>query len=135
MFFRYCMAGICAVVLAGPAAAAEFKITFDWAGLKLCTSGSPNTVSNPLFKVSGLPKGTTYIKFKLTDLDVPGYPHGGGWVKISANGTVPGDVFRYKSPCPPSGAHSYEWTATAKTKKGAGGKVLGQAKARRKYPD
>ncbi|SPJ29788.1 hypothetical protein [Falsiruegeria mediterranea] len=42
-------------------AAAEFKFSFDWSGLKLCTTGSPNTVANPRFKVSGLPAGTTAV--------------------------------------------------------------------------
>jgi phosphatidylethanolamine-binding protein (PEBP) family uncharacterized protein len=124
--------GLCAIVLAGPAAAGEFKFTFDWAGLKLCTSGLPNRVSNPAFKVSDLPAGTTYVQFKLTDLDVPGYNHGGGGVKMSGDGTVPVGVFKYKSPCPPNGSHLYEWTATAKTRKG--GKTLGVAKAQRPYP-
>jgi len=125
-------AGFCAIALAGSAEAQQFKFSFDWAGLKLCTSGSPNRVSNPRFKVSGLPQGTTYISFRLKDLDVPGYNHGGGGVKISADGTVPAGAFKYKSPCPPNGPHLYEWTATAKTKKG--GKTLGTAKAQRKYP-
>jgi len=93
--------GICALLLAGPVAA-EFQFSFDWAGLKLCTSGSPNTVSNPQFKVTDLPNGTTFINFTLTDLDVPGYRHGGGWVEMSDNGTVPANAFEYQSPCPPS---------------------------------
>ncbi|SLN37865.1 hypothetical protein TRL7639_01876 [Falsiruegeria litorea R37] len=114
-------------------AAAEFKFTFDWSGLKLCTTGKPNTVANPRFKISGLPAGTTAVQFKLKDLDVPGYNHGGGWVKITQDGTVSANSFKYKSPCPPSGKHTYEWTATARTKKG--GKKLAVAKARRKYPE
>ena len=125
-------AGFCAIALAGPAAAGEFKFSFDWAGLKLCTSGSPNKVSNPGFRVSGLPQGTNYVQFKLKDLDVPNYNHGGGGVKMSGDGTVPVGAFKYKSPCPPDGPHLYEWTAIAKTKKG--GKTLGTAKAQRKYP-
>ncbi len=118
---------------AGPTAAADFKISFTWDGLKLCTSGRPNTVKNPEFIVRGLPAGTKMVQFKLTDLDVPNYKHGGGWVKMTADGKVPKGAFKYKSPCPPSGKHTYEWTATAKVKKS--GKALGQAKARRKYPE
>ena len=119
------------MMLAAPAAA-EFKFSFDWSGLKLCNTGRPNTVTNPAFKVSGVPAGTTVIQFKLTDLNVPSYNHGGGWVKMTADGTAKAGSFRYKSPCPPSGQHSYQWTAIAKTKKN--GKTLAKATAARKYP-
>ena len=96
------------------------------------TSGNPNTVHNPLFKVSGVPQGTTVIRFQLKDLDVPGYNHGGGYVTIAKDGTVPAKSFKYKSPCPPSGKHTYEWTATAMTRKN--GKALAKAAARASYP-
>ena len=121
--------------VAGGANAKEFKITFDWSGLKLCTSGIPNVVSNPKFKVSGLPKGTKFIQFRLKDKNVPLYNHGGGWVEMSKDGTTPMNSFKYQSPCPPSGQHVYEWTAQAKDKKGFGAKTLGTAKAARKYPE
>ncbi|MCB1341217.1 MAG: hypothetical protein KDK24_09155 [Pseudooceanicola sp.] len=120
-----------ALTLATPALA-EFRFSFDWAGLKSCTSGNPNTVHNPLFKVSGVPQGTTVIRFQLKDLDVPGYNHGGGYVTIAKDGTVPAKSFKYKSPCPPSGKHTYEWTATAMTRKN--GKALAKAAARASYP-
>jgi len=125
-------AGVCVVALAGAATAQEFSISFDWSGLKLCTTGSPKTVSNPQFKITGLPAGTTYIQFQLKDLDVPGYFHGGGGVNMSADGTVPANSFNYRSPCPPKRIHLYEWTAIAKT--GKNGQSLGKAKARRPYP-
>jgi len=115
--------------------AEEFKISFTWDGLKLCTSGSPNYVSNPIFKVSGLPNGTKFVQFRLKDKNVPSYNHGGGWVKMSEDGAAVPNSFKYNSPCPPNGWHVYEWTATAKSKKGYGGKKLGIAKASRKYPD
>lgn len=118
--------------MAASPAVAEFKISFDWTGLKSCTSGRPNVVKNPAFKVSGVPAGTTVIQFKMKDLDVPSYNHGGGWVKMSADGTAPVGAFKYKSPCPPSGSHTYQWTAVAKTKKS--GKVLAKAAAALKYP-
>lgn len=121
--------------LAGAAQAADFKISFTWDGLKLCTSGSPNVVPNPAFVVKGLPAGTQIVQFRLVDLDVPGYDHGGGAVAMTKDGKVPSGAFRYKSPCPPNGKHTYEWTAVAKSKKGFGGKKLGTAKARRKYPE
>ncbi len=122
------------LVTVAPLPAQAFSISFDWKGLKLCTSGNPNTVSNPRFIVKGLPKGTQYIQFRLKDKNAPRYNHGGGWVKMSRDGKVPANAFKYKSPCPPSGKHTYVWTATAKTKKGFGGKKLGVARASRKYP-
>jgi phosphatidylethanolamine-binding protein (PEBP) family uncharacterized protein len=113
----------------------DFKLSFDWSGLKLCTSGNPNTVSNPQFVLTGLPDGTEYVQFRLIDKNVPSFNHGGGTVKIHANGKVPANAFKYKSPCPPSGSHTYEWIATAKDKKGWGAKRLGTAKASRRYPE
>ena len=128
---------ICSLLIlaATTASASDFKISFDWSGLKRCTSGSPNTVSNPQFIIKGLPSGTEYVKFKLRDRDVPGYNHGGGTVKVNSNGKVAKNSFKYKSPCPPSGSHTYEWTATATDKKGWGGKKLGIEKASRRYPE
>lgn len=112
-------------------AAAEFSLSFGWGDIPLCTTGKPNRVGNPAFVLKDVPAGTTSIEFRLKDLDVPGYDHGGGKVKIGSSGTVPQGAFKYKSPCPPNGVHTYEWTATARK----GGKVLGVASARRKYPE
>jgi len=122
--------GVLAAVLATEARA-EFTIAFDWAGLKPCNSGQPNRVANPAFLVKGLPKGTDSVEFRLVDLDVPGYNHGGGKVMMSADGKLPPNLFKYASPCPPGGKHTYEWTATARQ----GSKVLARAKARRVYPE
>jgi hypothetical protein len=121
------------ILAATTASASDFKISFDWSGLKRCTSGSPNTVANPQFIIKGLPSGTEYVKFKLRDRNAPGYNHGGGTVKVNSNGKVAKNAFKYKSPCPPGGSHTYEWTATATDKKGWGGKKLGIAKASRRY--
>ena len=111
-------------------AAADFKLSFKWGNIPLCTSGRPNRVANPEFVLKGLPAGTTSVEFRLKDLDVPTYNHGGGKVKLTKSGKVPSGVFKYKSPCPPNGSHTYEWTATARK----GNKVIARAKAQRKYP-
>ena len=121
---------IASALFTSPALA--FDISFNWDGLKLCTSGKPNRVTNPVFGLKDVPTGTKFIRFKLVDRDVPGYNHGGGVVKYNGGSAVPAGAFKYKSPCPPNGAHTYEWTATAQTKKNGG--KLGQAKARRDYP-
>jgi phosphatidylethanolamine-binding protein (PEBP) family uncharacterized protein len=110
-----------------------FDISFDWNGLKSCTSGSPNTVTNPSFSLVDVPDGTQFIRFKLVDKDAPGFDHGGGIVPYTGQTVIEAGAFKYKSPCPPNGQHQYEWTATAQSKK-SGGK-LATAKAARNYPE
>ena len=100
--------------------AMAFQIDFSWAGLKLCTSGNPNSVTNPTFTLRDVPEGTKYIRFKLVDRDVPSYNHGGGVVAYNGQSTIAPGAFKYKSPCPPNGSHTYEWRATAQTKKNDG---------------
>ncbi|MEX1660420.1 YbhB/YbcL family Raf kinase inhibitor-like protein [uncultured Thioclava sp.] len=114
------------------AASAEMKLAFDWGNIPRCTTGRPNVVPSPTFTLSGVPAGVTALTFRLKDRDVPGYNHGGGTVKVKmpAKGTIPAGAFSYKSPCPPSGRHLYEWTVTAK----AGNQTLATAKAQRSYP-
>ncbi len=120
-----------AMAMATPAQSGEMTLAFKWGDIPFCTTGRPNIVGNPEFVLGNLPRGTDSVEFRLKDLDAPGYDHGGGKLSVSGGGKVPGGLFRYKSPCPPSGRHRYEWTATAR----AGGKVLGRAKARREYPE
>lgn len=121
-------------IATGPAKAADFSFTFDWGDIPLCTSGSPNTVSNPSFVLKNVPEGTKVIKFSLTDLDVPSYDHGGGSVKYTGQGTVEPGAFKYESPCPPDGSHTYEWQADAKDGDGFFSGTLGTAKSSVKYP-
>ena len=112
-------------------AAAEFAFSFDWGNIKKCTSGNPGSVSNPKFNLRGVPKGTTTIQFRMTDLAVPSYQHGGGKVAYKGGSTIAPGAFKYRSPCPPDGRHTYQWTATATDAKG---KKLAEAKARKQYP-
>ncbi|MEM6311463.1 MAG: YbhB/YbcL family Raf kinase inhibitor-like protein [Pseudomonadota bacterium] len=121
------------LVLSAGVAHADMQMSFKWGNLALCTSGNPNRVSSPEFILKGVPAGTTKIIFKMKDLDVPGYNHGGGTVKVKmgASGTIGSGAFKYKSPCPPNGSHTYQWTATAK----AGSKTVATASARRRYPE
>ncbi len=123
---------LCLMLSAG-VAYADMSVSFAWGDIPLCTTGNPNRVGNPEFVMKGVPEGTTKIVFKMTDIDVPNYKHGGGTVKVQmgSSGTIPSGVFKYKSPCPPNGSHTYEWTATAK----AGPKTLATASAKRRYPE
>ncbi|HHG91274.1 MAG TPA: phospholipid-binding protein [Devosia sp.] len=109
-----------------------FGLSFEWGDLRLCTSGNPNRVKNPPFVLEGVPAGTSKIQFKLVDLDVPSYNHGGGVVPWDGQETIEPGAFRYKSPCPPNGPHTYQWTAIAINDTG---EALAVAKARRQYPE
>ncbi len=111
--------------------AAAFSLSFDWGNIPKCTTGRPGRVPNPVFKLGKVPKGTATIQFNLKDLQVPRYPHGGGKVAYKGKGTIAPGAFKYNSPCPPGGRHTYEWTAVAMDKSG---KTLATAKASRKYP-
>jgi phosphatidylethanolamine-binding protein (PEBP) family uncharacterized protein len=112
-------------------ASAEFAISFEWGDIPRCTSGRPNTVGSPAFILKDVPEGTTSIEFRLKDRDAPNYNHGGARVKVGQDGQLPFGVFKYKSPCPPGGTHTYVWTATAR----ADGKVRARAQASRRYPE
>lgn len=121
-----------ALLVSAPQMASAFSISFNWNGLKSCTNGQPKRVKSPAFRLSKVPAGTQYIRFRLKDKNAPGYNHGGGLVAYKGQKTVAAGAFKYKSPCPPSGRHTYVWTAVAqKTKKGH---KLAVAKAARKYP-
>ncbi len=123
--------GAMALAFSATAAAAEFRISFDWGNIPSCNTGRPNEIPSPRFVIADLPQGTTSVRFRLKDLDAPNYNHGGGTLGISGSGVLAAGAFTYKSPCPPGGVHTYEWTATARK----GNSVLGTAKARRKYPE
>ena len=121
-------------ILATPVAclAEEFSISFEWGDIKKCTTGYPNKVSNPIFTLNNVPEGTKFLKFKMKDKNVPSYNHGGGKIEYFGENVIEPGAFKYKSPCPPGGRHTYEWTVTAQSKK-SGGK-LAVAKAKKKYP-
>lgn len=122
-----------ALLLALPAVASavEFTATFRWGNIPLCTTGWPGKVPSPEFVLNGLPGGVTTVEFRLKDLDVPTFKHGGGKLKISGNGKVPAGAFKYLSPCPPSGQHTYEWSVTARK----GNQIVARTVTRRKYPE
>ena len=91
--------------LAGPALA--FDIGFDRSGLKSCTTGKPPTVASPAVTLTDVPEVTRCIRFKLVDRDVPAFNHGGGVVKWNGERMIPAGAFKYRSPCPPKGSHTY----------------------------
>ena len=123
-------AGMAACLPVSAAAAFELS-SFDWGNIKRCTSGNPNTVTNPTFVLKGVPDATAKLRFKMVDRDVPDYNHGGGTVAFTGATTIKPGAFKYQSPCPPSGSHTYQWTVTALD---AAGKSVGSAKASKRYP-
>jgi hypothetical protein len=103
--------------------AADFGITYKWC------SGSPDV------QLSNVPKGTTLIEFRMIDLFVPSFNHGGGKVKFTNQKSIPCGEFtsNYTGPSPPPPqVHEYELTAVAKDKDGT---ALGTAKFKRKFPE
>jgi phosphatidylethanolamine-binding protein (PEBP) family uncharacterized protein len=118
--------GLASVMLA-PATATAMSLQFSWEGYARCTKGSP------AFTLGDVPAGTTRLSFKLTDLKVPNYPHGGGTVAYQDGTTVIGaGAVSAQGPCPPEGErHDYQWTVQALD---GAGKVLASASAVRKFP-
>ncbi len=108
------------------ATVAPMGVDFAWTEADRCATASP------AFTVSGVPAGTATLRFRMKDLDVPTYNHGGGSVDWSGQDGVPQGAFNYKGPCPPSGAHDYEWTVEAID--ASGGTVIGRGKAVRAFP-
>ena len=121
--------------------AEEIKLSFDWGNIPICTSGNPNTVTNPTFTLSAIPKGAKWAYFKIKDRNVPNFNHGGGWVELKGSKTINPGKFTYQSPCPPTaGGHTYRWTAyftAKKTSLNFSGKpkdIMSDTFASKKYP-
>jgi phosphatidylethanolamine-binding protein (PEBP) family uncharacterized protein len=108
-------------------AASAFSVKAEWGSGSGCSSVAP------AFSFSKVPAGTAKLAFKMVDLNLPSYPHGGGEVAFSGKtsfgqGEAFGGAFSsYRGPCPPpTETHRYEWTVQALD---GGGKVLGTTKA------
>lgn len=102
-----------------PNSAAAFSISVSWRGTAKCFDPQ-----SPIIRLSRVPKNTRKIRFHMTDLDAPNYPHGGGTVTYSGQRRLPKGAFSYKGPCPPT-PHRYRWTARAYD---ASGKLVGTAR-------
>ena len=76
--------------------AAEFGLAFEWGNLKLCTSGNPNKVDNPIFTLTNVPEGTKILQFRMKDKQSP-YNHGGGKVEYTGQTTIEPGAFKYKN--------------------------------------
>ena len=75
------------------------------------------------------------LQFAMTDLDRPGFHHGGGTVGYRGQPVVPCGAFStgFIGPSPPQGeVHTYEFTIQAL---GPNGVLLAAITARRKFPE
>lgn len=108
-----------------------FFVHIQLGDIPRCTTGFPNRVENPIFELSNVPEGAKEIRFSLTDRDAPGFNHGGGTADYTGDNVIQPGAFKYQSPCPPSGQHTYEWSSRARD---ADGDALARAKSRQKYP-
>lgn len=116
---------LAALIFAAPASA--MSLSFSWGPTAKCFDSK-----SPPMTLSGVPKGTVKLRFRMVDLNKPDYPHGGGTVRWSsgARGSLPYGAFRYKGPCPPS-PHVYRFTVEALD---GSGKALAKAQAKRRFP-
>ena len=82
-----------------------------------------------------VPQGTVNLRFAMTDLDKPGFHHGGGTVGYRGQPEVPCDAFAsgFVGPTPPPGeVHTYEFSIQALAPDGT---MLGATTARRRFPE
>ncbi len=108
--------------------AAQLGVKFEWPKKSGCGMVSPEIL------VTNIPAGTRYLKADMTDLDMPSYPHGGGLVEYSGTGKIAAGALKsFEGPCPPGGAHRYEFIVRALNAEKT--VALGEGKAMRSYPE
>lgn len=104
--------------------ALAFAASFNW-----CKGSSPR------FELKDVPAGTAKLQFTMTDLNFPGFLHGGGTVAYDGHGGVPCGAFAttFLGPSPPRGTvHTYEFLVKAL---GADGAELATTTVQRKFPE
>jgi Phosphatidylethanolamine-binding protein len=96
------------------------------ASFKWC-SGSPE------FQISGAPKGTARLDFRMIDLNAS-FNHGGGNVAYNGQKIIECGSMNdtYVGPSPPNGSHTYEWSIKAID---LSGNILDKTTVQRKFPE
>ena len=108
------------------ASPAPLDVSFAWAAIDRCTPRSPE------IRVDGLPAAATVLDVRMTDLNVPTFPHGGGEVPRPADGVIPAGALRgYAGPCPPGAPHPYQITVEAVD---AANRIIATGRAVRPFP-
>jgi phosphatidylethanolamine-binding protein (PEBP) family uncharacterized protein len=103
----------------------SLSLRFSWVGIPACASISP------AFELGGVPAGTKRLSFRMTDLNMPTFHHGGSTIAYDGNAVSRGAI-GYTGPCPPRGErHNYRWTVQALD---AAGKVLDTGSAEAMFP-
>lgn len=103
----------------------SLSLHFSWAGISACGSTSP------AFEIDSVPADTKQLSFRMTDLNMPSFDHGGSTVAYTGNVVERGAV-TYTGPCPPGGGrHNYRWTVQALD---VAGNVLGTGSAEALFP-
>lgn len=103
--------------------ALAFSASFSWC------EGSPD------FQLSDVPAGTVNVEFAMTDLNKPGFHHGGGSIGYRGQSDVPCGAFStgFIGPAPPPGeVHTYQFVIKAL---GPNGAVLATTTVRKKFPE
>jgi hypothetical protein len=103
--------------------ALAFSASFSWC------EGSPD------FQLSDVPAGTVNVEFAMTDLNKPGFHHGGGSIGYRGQPDVPCGAFStgFIGPAPPPGeVHTYQFIIKAL---GPNGVVLATTTVRKKFPE
>jgi len=125
LYFLVLVAAVVAGCQSTATDAVRLTVDFGWMASDRCATQSP------AFSVGNIPTGTETLDFRMVDLDVPTYHHGGGRVAHDGSGPIPRGAFTYKGPCPPSGSHTYEWTVRALN---ADGTAVGVGSAKKPFP-
>jgi phosphatidylethanolamine-binding protein (PEBP) family uncharacterized protein len=113
------------LVAAMTVSASAMEMSFDWGPTAKCFDPK-----SPPIALSGVPRATRTLRFRMVDLDAPTFKHGGGDVAYGGQASLPYGAFRYKGPCPPE-PHTYRITVKAL---GSSGKVLATAQAENRFP-
>lgn len=124
LFLAFAMAGCVQATRA--ANYQPLTVSFNWAGGGL-------SAPSPEIRVTNVPAGTAFFQVKMTDLDMPGFNHGGGTVP-NDNGLIPAGTLRsFRGPEPPAGQkHTYAIKVIALSADKS--VVLGEGQAQRSYP-
>ena len=110
---------------AAPEPVPPVSLSVDWGSTRACFE-----TASPIFTVGSIPPGTVKLGFRMKDLELPQFNHGGGVVAYSGQTTIPAGAFRYKGPCPQLKAHTYRWTVDAVD---AEGNVLAKGQTERSF--
>ena len=107
--------------------AVALQVSFEWN--PPCT----NLLKSPEITIESVPEGTVQFYVGLTDLDLPSFDHGGGFIPYRSENVIPaGAVEGYQGPSPPYGViHSYEIMVEAL---GPSKEVLGVGRAKKRFP-